>query len=145
MAVRPRPRRESPDDIPNYLCYSNGEGLAIIYENQQREIIFQAAPISDNVDECTLLKGCYEAKGKEERVQIQNFFDNSQTERDCSIIEEGSNISYTFVDNVVVASFDIFPDTLVVCDIQKLQFPGINFYDLPLSWSDGPEQGQRNF
>lgn len=145
MAVRPRPRCEQPDNIPNYICYTNGLGLAIIFENQNREIIFQSERVIDNINEWTILKGCYEAKGDEERVQIQNFSDNSLTEKDCQFVDDRSNISYTFVDNVVVTPFDILPDTLIVCDIHEVQFPEINFYDLPLSWDDGTSTGPRSF
>ena len=87
----------------------------------------------DNINEWTILKGYCEAKGDEERVQIQILFDNSITEKDCQFIDEASNISYTFLDNIVVAPFDILPDTLVVFHVQELQFRGIDFYNLPLS------------
>jgi len=145
ISVFPTPRCSIPADRPSYRCYSSGIGMAMVYENGQKEMLVEATDIIDNIEEWTLLRGCYNPIGEEAKIEIQNFKDNSQTDIDCHTVDELQNVSYTFVDNVVVAPFDILPDTLVVCDIEKLQFEGIIFYDLPLSWSDGVQEGERPF
>ena len=144
ISVSPMPRCVV-DDRPTFLCYTSGIGMAIEYDNTAREIVIEADQIIDNLGEWRTLNGCYEPIGRERRVQIRNFRSDVVTDKDCLFLDENNNISYTFIDNVIVAPFEILPDTLVVCDIEKIQFEAINFYDLGLSWDDDVSGGERTF
>ena len=145
ISVSPRPRCFVNPDVPNHTCYSNSLGLAIVYENASRVVVVEAIDVIDNVGTWRTLKGCYEPLGDEERIEIQNFRPDATTAIDCEVINPMQNVGYTLVDNVVVAPFDILPDTLIVCDIDQIQFEGLEFYDLPLSWSDQTIGGARRF
>ena len=144
MSVRPRPRCEV-EGVPNTLCYTNGMAMEIVYEGLSKQVVLRADEIVDNFDSWRVLTGCYEAAGREIRVRIGNFWDDVQTEKDCVTLDPDNNVGYVYVDNVVVAPFDVLPDTLVVCDISEGQFSGLNFYNQQLSWTDGIVGGPRFF
>ena len=145
ISVSPNPRCIINPDLPNYLCYTSGIGMAIVYSNTAFEIVVEADQIIDDIGNWTVLNGCYKPQGQESRVRIQTFKDDQLLATDCYTEDGSINFAYTFVDNVVVAPFDILPDTLIVCDIEEVYFEGINFYDLPLSWDDEVVGGPRNF
>lgn len=57
-------------------------------------------------------------------------------------MDDPFNSSYTYVDDVVVAPFDVVPDTIVLCEGDEIEF-NITFYDVPIRWNDGWESGGR--
>jgi len=95
----------------------------------------------NNFNNWTKLETCYQATGEEKYVflgEYQNALDKIVY---CDNIDE-FNHTYTYLDQVVVAAFDVVPDTVIIC-AEEVQNFSIDFFDLPISWEDGFEGGLR--
>jgi gliding motility-associated-like protein len=144
LSVLPRPLCPVEGN-PSNACYTDGLSMNIVYENETLMPIIEAESIINNTDTWRRLHGCYNPIGNEKKISIYNRKANSQTEIECDIIDPSQNVSYIFIDNVIIAPFEILPPSLVICDTEENQFLGLNFYNLPLSWEDGVDGGERTF
>lgn len=119
------------------LCYSNTMSMA--FSGLQFEAPVVAAEL-DNIlyeaDEWTKVEGCYRANGEEKYALLGNFKLGSETLMDCSEIEPPNNYTYYYVDDIIVAPFDVVPDTLFICGDEILNIDA-TFYDVPILWDDG--------
>ena len=145
LAVRPYPRCDIDPEVPLNFCLTNGIGMSMQYFDSPSRVILEREEVLSEINDWTVLRGCYEAIGGESRIQIRNFKGTEDQASDCITSNPLLRMGYTFIDNAVVAPFDILPDTLFVCDIQQQYFGDINFFDLPLSWDDDVEGGMRTF
>lgn len=118
------------------LCYSNTQCLAFSdFAFQSQIVALEPAGIIDNTNEWTQLETCYRANGTEDFVLLGNYRLTSETLTYCPFIDD-QNFSYSFIDEVIVAPFDVVPDTLYLCEGEVLNLDA-TFYEVPISWSDG--------
>ncbi len=132
-AIRPREKFGGPDDI---LCYSNTQSLAFSdIQFQALKLVLQLDTILTYTEDWTQMQACYQAQGDERLVLLGNYKTGAQTMLDCDN-PSPFNFTYFYVDEVIVAPFDVVPDTLFICGDDKPQLDA-TFYDLPIQWSDG--------
>lgn len=123
-----------PDPIVQ--CYSNTQCLAFSdFAFQNLQVVLQPDTIISNYEDWTTLRTCYRADGTEDYVLLGNYRLATQTRLDCDV-QDPLNFAYNFVDEVIVAPFEVVPDTIVVCGDEGVLVDA-TFYDLSISWSDG--------
>lgn len=128
--------RQICDLTQGILCYSNTQCLAFSdFAYQSETLVLQPPGIIDDAENWTTLETCYRASGREDLVLLGNFRLASETLRYCPETDP-QNFSYHYVDDVIVAPFDVVPDTLYLCEGEVLNLD-VTFYEVPISWSDG--------
>ena len=143
LAFSTIPNKKTDADM-SLLCYSNTQSLAFSdIQFQSKIVALQSDAIIDNTEDWTKLQTCYQATGEEELVLLGNYKLSSETLMDCDYIDPGFNFAYFFVDDIIVAPFDVLPDTLFICGDEVLEID-ISFYDLSLLWNDGWIGGLRD-
>ncbi|MEM1215920.1 MAG: gliding motility-associated C-terminal domain-containing protein, partial [Bacteroidota bacterium] len=110
---------------------------------QELVVALDTDTIQSNVAAWTTLGTCYRATGEEDLIVIGNQKLLSEVEFDC-FNESENNFSYTHFDDIIVAPFDLVPDTLNLCEGTPIEWDA-SFYDLPIRWSDGWTGPQREF
>jgi gliding motility-associated-like protein len=119
------------------FCYTNTQSLAFSdVQFQSQVVVLESDTIFNYTQDWTLLQTCYQANGSEELVLLGNYKLTSETLADCDYVDANFNLAYFFVDDVIVAPFDVVPDTLFICDDEILNWDA-TFYEVPISWSDG--------
>ncbi|MCB0638079.1 MAG: hypothetical protein KDC54_15725, partial [Lewinella sp.] len=127
---------------PSFLCYANTQCLAFSdYAFQNQVVVLQPETTITRTDVWTTLRTCYRASGLEDFLLLGNYTSALDLQLDCDTIDP-LNFAYTFLDEVIVSPFDVVPDTLYLCGDETLGLD-VNFYDVPISWSDGIQGGQR--
>lgn len=124
------------------LCNSNTQSLA--FDDRPNDIphlALSSDTILNNFTDWTILETCYRADGTEKYVFLGNYQSTLKKEIYCDNIQE-ANFSYSYVDDVIVAAFDVVPDTVLICAGEE-KFFSIDFFDLPISWADGFSGGRR--
>ncbi len=141
VAYSVRPRKKC--DVPfEYACYSNTQSLVFSdFQFQSRRVVLESDTIIYAAEEWTKMETCYTADGTEVLILLGNYKTATQTLQDCDYINP-ANYTYFFVDEVVVSPFDVVPDTVFLCEDEVLNMDVI-FFDVPISWSDGWNGGQR--
>ena len=135
--------RSKSGGVMETLCYSNTQSMAFSdIQFQIQSVALEVDDILDNTQEWTQLQSCYQASGEEKYVLLGNYKLASQELRDCDFTDTEFNFSYYFVDDVIVAPFDVIPDTLYICGDDFLEMD-VNFFEVPISWNDGVEGGAR--
>mgnify|MGYP000518217408 CR=1 FL=1 len=126
----------SCSDFPTLLCYSNTQCLYFSnFAFQSLQVAIQPDTIITNTQEWTTMRTCYRADGTEDLVIIGSYRSPTEIRLACDTIDP-LNFSYSFVDEVIVAPFEVVPDTIVICGDESVEVDA-TFYDLPISWSDG--------
>ena len=133
FSIRPREKCGGPMD---FLCYSNSLCLAFSdFQFQAQQLVLSSDTIVDGAEWLTM-ETCYVANGTEDFVLLGNYKPTTQTLVYCDFINPTANFAYTYVDEVIVAPFDVVPDTLYLCEGEVLELD-VTFYEVPISWSDG--------
>lgn len=131
------------DDPFSTLCYSNTQSLAFAdVQLYSPRVALALGSVLNNTEEWTKLQTCYQASGLEKMILIGNYTLASETQMDCAVVNPQVNLSYYFVDDIIVAPFDVVPDTLFICGDDDLAVD-TRFFDLPLQWDDGWIGGER--
>lgn len=121
---------------PNQLCYSNTQCLAFSdFAFQFLDVVLKPDSVLTNTEEWITLRTCYRSKGTEDFVLLGNYRLGSETRLDCRLIDD-LNFSYSYFDEIIVAPFEVVPDTIILCGDETLDIDA-TFYDLPIAWSDG--------
>ena len=123
------------------LCYTNSQALAFADIRFTSTTILELENILEVFDSWTKLETCYSATGEEEIVQIGNYKDLTELRGDCDIFDDFT-FAYFYVDDVIVAPFDILPDTVILCG-DETYIIDTSFYEVPLEWNDGVQSGNR--
>ena len=124
------------------LCSSNTQSLAFgNHPNDIPELALSSDTILNNFTDWTTLETCYQANGTEKYVFLGNYQNALRKEIFCHNYTP-INFTYSYVDNVIVAAFDVVPDTIILCADEVEDF-SIDFYDLPINWTDGFLGGNR--
>jgi len=144
LQVTTMPKCGTPE-MPSNFCYFNGLGMAIEYKDGSKQIVLEAKDVIKNTGDWLTLHSCYKPIGDEQKLTIRNFQSYDSAAKECEVINKTQNYGYVYLDNIVVAPFDILPDRLVVCSKDSLYFDGLDFYDLPLSWEDNVQGSARYF
>jgi len=117
------------------ICYSNTPCLVfsdIQFQSQKR--VLESDTIIYKTDDWTTMQTCYQADGSERNLLIGNFKSAIEELTDCDNIDE-FNFSYFYIDDVIVAPFDVVPDTIFLCGDESIEMDA-SFFNLPISWSD---------
>jgi len=126
------------------LCYSNTHSMAFS-DNLVGfpSLALAADTLLNNFNNWTKLETCYRASGEEKYVFLGNYQHALDKIIYCDNIDD-VNFTYTYLDQVIVAAFDVVPDTVIICagDVREFE---IDFFDLPISWEDGFLGGDRTF
>jgi len=123
---------EQCSEPPNQLCYSNTQCLAFSdFAFQFLDVVLKPDSVLTNTTEWITLRTCFRSKGTEDYVLLGNYRLGSETILDCRIIDE-FNYSYSYIDEVIVAPFEVVPDTIILCGDETLEIDA-TFYDLPCS------------
>jgi len=141
FALRPQ---ENFNQEFGLICYSNTHSMAFSDNLVEfPNLALSSDTILNNVNDWTKLETCYRANGEEKYVFLGNYQNAANKRIYCDNYED-LNHTYTYIDQVIVAAFDVVPDTVVICagDIQEFN---INFFDLPIIWDDGFLGGDRTF
>lgn len=118
------------------LCYSNTPCLAFSdYAFQSQVVVLEPDTIITNTTGWTTMRTCYRATGNEDFVLLGNYRSAVGIRQDCDNTDP-FNFAYFFIDEVIVAPFDVVPDTILLCEGQELELDA-TFYDVPIRWSDG--------
>ena len=129
---------------PVYTCHANMQCLAFSdFAFQDLEVVLQPDSIITESEQWTTLRTCYRANGTEDFVLLGNYRDFFDIRMDCDTIVD-ENFSYNYFDEIIVAPFDVVPDTIVICHDEVVTLDA-SFYDLPISWSDGQQGAMRDF
>lgn len=122
--------------FPTLLCYSNTQCLYFSnFAFQNLQVVLQPDSIITNTETWTTMRTCYRADGTEDYVIIGSYRSPTEIRLQCDTIDP-LNFSYSFVDEVIVAPFEVVPDTIIICGDESVEVDA-TFYDLPISWSDG--------
>lgn len=133
-SIIPRERCGSPTEL---LCYSNTHSMVFAdIQLESKTTALALDTILSYTGEWTKLEGCYQANGSEKMILLGNFTLTSETLKDCDNFDPEFNFSYFFIDDVIVAPFDVVPDTFFICGDEVLDVDA-TFYDVPIFWSDG--------
>lgn len=124
------------------LCYSNTQSLAF-NDNliDFPKVALASDTLLNNGENWTQLETCYQATGEEKYVFLGNYQTGSRRLVYCDNYAD-INFTYAYVDDVIVAPFDVVPDTIIVCAGEVQEFM-IDFFKLPITWEDGFVGGQR--
>ena len=118
------------------MCTSNTQSLA--FDDRPDDIphlVLSSDTILNNFTEWTTLETCYQANGTERYVFLGNYQNTLRKEVFCHNYSP-VNFTYSYVDDIIVAAFDVVPDTIIICADEEKEF-SIDFYDLPITWTDG--------
>ncbi len=130
-----------PDPITQ--CYSNTQCLAFSdFAFQNLQVVLQPDTIIDNYETWSTYRTCYRADGTEDLLLLGNYRLATETRLDCDV-ENPLNSARNFFDEIIVAPFEVVPDTIIVCGDESVQVDA-TFYDLPISWSDGVQGAIRD-
>jgi|GEM_PF-4425143 len=139
FAINPK---KNYDPVFGTLCYSNTQSMAF-----SKELIgipalaLSSDTLLDNGENWTKLETCYRATGEEKYVFLGNYQHTSREIVYCDNYTD-INFTYAYVDEVIVAPFDVVPDTLILCAGEVYDL-NLDFFDLPISWEDGFVGGER--
>ena len=139
FTVRPQ---ENTDPTYGTLCYSNTHSMAFS-DNliEFPDLALSYEQILDDVDFWTKYEACYNATGEEVFVFLGNYQNNSEENIHCDNYDN-VNFTYTYIDDVIVAPFDVVPDTLILCVGESHEF-NIEFDGLTIKWDDEFAGGRR--
>lgn len=121
-------------------CYTNGISLALADDRFDKEVILWSEEILDVPYEWTRLHTCYQATGEEAIVMIGDYIPRVDLRADCPITD--TIFTYYYIDDVIIAPFDVVPDTVFLCDDESTEFD-ISFYEVDIEWQDGFQGGNR--
>jgi len=135
-------------------CYTNGAGLAFadstytygsnnvppqFFSNFQPAVENPRTNILRDTLNWQKVSGCYTAEGWEKDIIIGNFISMFGGEF-ISMAEDGtmscSSFNYYYIDDVEVYEFNPLPDTLLICNNEKLKL-GSKFLDATYKWNTG--------
>ena len=126
--------RCGPD--PSVLCYVNLQCMAFSdFAFQEQQLVIQPSQVISDITNWTTLRGCHRANGTEDLVLLGDFRPAGEARRDCEV-NSPDNFAYSYMDEVIVAPFEVVPDTIILCGDEVVELDA-TFYDLPISWSDG--------
>jgi gliding motility-associated-like protein len=138
------PRQKCGDEFETF-CYSNTNGLSFTdIEMQWQQVVLESDTLLDYTEDWTTMSTCYQSTGREALVLLGNVKTAAEEIRDCDYIQPDFNSAYFYIDDVVVAPFDVVPDTIMLCGADSAVVDAA-FYDLPIAWSDGWQGGLRAF
>lgn len=124
------------------LCYSNTQSMAFSSDLLGiPTLALSSDTLLDNPENWTQLETCYRATGEEKYVFLGNY---QRTAREIVYCDNYADINFTYayVDEVIVAPFDIVPDTVILCAGEVYDL-NLDFFNLPISWEDGFMGGER--
>ncbi|MEL6657568.1 MAG: gliding motility-associated C-terminal domain-containing protein [Bacteroidota bacterium] len=120
-----------------FICYSNTQCLAFSgLDLMPVDVVLQLDDILDETQSWTRQRTCYRANGSEKMILLGNFRSAAETQQACEYINPAVNTAFFYVDDVVVAPFDVIPDTLYLCGDETVTV-NATFFDVPISWNDG--------
>lgn len=130
------------DDCPSLAqTFSDGIGMGVkgtgpndnfnIVAENQNGVLYDTSG-------WTKISGCFRAKGNESVIQIGNFKNNDETilVSNDTVFPLSQQANYLFVDNLLIAPFDPFPDTVLMCNGQPVSL-NASFYDATIKWNTG--------
>jgi gliding motility-associated-like protein len=121
--------------------FTDGIGLGVkgTGPNDNYKVVAQnRGEILNDTMNWTKVSGCFIAEGNELELRIGNFLDDDSTlvETNMPQVPNSQQFNYMFVDEVVLAPFDPFPDTVLLCDGQPVNLDA-TFYDADIQWLTG--------
>ncbi|MCB9339112.1 MAG: gliding motility-associated C-terminal domain-containing protein [Lewinellaceae bacterium] len=131
------------DDDCSYLAqtFSDAIGMGVkgTGPNDNFRIVAenQGAVIRDTAG-WTKVSGCFQAQGNELIVQVGNFRGNDETilESTDTIFPISQQSNYLFVDDLLLAPFNLFPDTVLMCNGEPVKLDA-TFYEADIKWLTG--------
>ncbi len=139
FAIQPE---EITDPEFGKLCYSNTHSMAFSDNLVEfPSLALSSDTLINNFNNWTKLETCYRATGEEKYVFLGNYQNSLNQIIYCDNLDE-TNFTYSYLDEVIVAPFDVVPDTVIICAGETHEF-AIKFFDLPISWNDGFVGGTR--
>jgi len=124
-------------------CESNGIGMKTILLKGTTRTILEAKNVIRHQGGWTKLEACYQTKGDERKVLIENPYSQQNTKFGCDSFTASVN-SYMYIDEIVVEEFDVLPDEIILCGDSTMTY-NISFHDKELLWSDGYLGSKRTF
>lgn len=122
-------------------CLTDGIGLAFVNKRGENDIVLDLQDPLLPSGQWHTLEQCYTANGEEVKILIKHFRNNDQTNVLCT--GSPSDIfSYFYIDDVIVAPFDIVPDVLYLCKDDEILID-TSFFGKELFWHDNIQGGTR--